>query len=277
MFCAQRPTPLGQGTFFLHGTSDAKIGYDQASIILVDEQIRGLDVAMHNILWMRMYGVNGIRQFIQISLRLSQGQGLLRLQQNFECATGNQRHHQEENRAHFADMMEDHLARRTTPKVVISDERAGLLDSGGGIAKALPLLGPDPFFVANIDIVWIEGPHRALQTLAQVWDPERMDICILLAPRGQTYGYERPEGFVLDDQGHLAHSNSTDPLPPYNNLGMQIMKPGVVAARPVESFSIVPIWKQLSAQGRLHGAVMDGYALHVSDPQALAYVEAHLR
>jgi MurNAc alpha-1-phosphate uridylyltransferase len=178
---------------------------------------------------------------------------------------------------HFADMVEEHLSRRGAPHVVISDERAGLLDSGGGIAKALPLLGPDPFYVANIDIVWIEGPHRALQTLADAWDPALMEICILLAPRGQTYGYERPEGFVLDDEGRLAHSNSTNPLPPYNNLGMQIMKPEVVAGRGVESFSIVPIWKQLSAQGRLHGAVMDGYALHVSDPQALAYVEAHLK
>ena len=104
-----------------------------------------------------------------------------------------------------------------------------------------------------------------------------MDICILLAPRAQTYGYERPEGFVLDDEGHLAHSNSVDPLPPYNNLGMQIIKPRVVEDQPDGKFSIVPIWKQLSAQGRLHGAVMDGYALHVSDPDALAYVEAHLR
>jgi MurNAc alpha-1-phosphate uridylyltransferase len=178
---------------------------------------------------------------------------------------------------HFADMMEDHLSKRTAPRVVISDERAGLLDSGGGIAKALPLLGADPFFVANIDIVWIEGARPALQSLADAWDQAAMDICILLAPRGQTYGYERPEGFVLDPEGRLAHSNSADPLPPYNNLGMQIMKPSVVEGHAETKFSIVPIWKRLSAEGRLHGAVMDGYALHVSDPAALAYVEAHLR
>ena len=177
---------------------------------------------------------------------------------------------------HFADMVEEHLAHRTSPKVVISDERAGLLDSGGGVAKALPCLGEEPFFVANIDIVWIEGAHPALQTLADAWNAERMDICILLAPRAQTYGYERPEGFVRDEQGRLTHSNSLDPLPPYNNIGFQIMKPQVVKGRPA-AFSIVPIWKQLSAEGRLHGAVMDGYALHVSDPEALAYVEAHLK
>lgn len=177
---------------------------------------------------------------------------------------------------HFADMVEEHLAKRTAPHVIVSDERAGLLDSGGGIAKALPLLGEDPFFVANIDIVWIEGRHAALQTLADAWDGERMEVCILLAPRAQTYGYERPEGFVRAADGAITHSNSVDPLPPYNNLGMQIMKPSVIAGRAVEPFSIVPIWKDLASKGRLHGAVMDGYALHVSDPAALAYVEAHL-
>jgi MurNAc alpha-1-phosphate uridylyltransferase len=177
---------------------------------------------------------------------------------------------------HFADMVEDHLAKRRFPRVVISDEREGLLDSGGGVAKALPHLGDEPFYVANIDIVWIEGRHPALQSLADAWDPARMEICILLAPRAQTYGYERPEGFVRDEEGRLTHSNSLDPLPPYNNIGFQIMKPEVVSGQP-PAFSIVPIWKELSAHGRLHGAVMDGYALHVSDPQALAYVEAHLK
>jgi MurNAc alpha-1-phosphate uridylyltransferase len=178
---------------------------------------------------------------------------------------------------HFADMVEDHLAKRIAPKVVISDERAGLLDSGGGIAKALPLLGAEPFYVANIDIVWEEGEKPALQALADAWDSAEMEICILLAPRARTYGYERPEGFVMDPAGRLTHSNSTDPLPPYNNIGMQIMKPAVVEGQTVARFSIVPIWKELSSRGRLHGAVMDGYALHVSDPEALAYVEAHLR
>jgi len=177
---------------------------------------------------------------------------------------------------HFADQVEDHLARRTMPKVTISDEREGLLDSGGGIAKALPLLGPDPFYVANIDIVWEEGAHPALLTLAEAWDPARMDICILLAPRERTYGYERPEGFVRAPDGRIAHSNSTDPLPPYNNLGFQILKPQLIAPYGPNRFSIVPIWKELAAQGRLHGAVMDGYALHVSDPAALAHVEAYL-
>jgi MurNAc alpha-1-phosphate uridylyltransferase len=176
---------------------------------------------------------------------------------------------------HFADQMEAHLAVRRSPRVLISDERAGLLDSGGGVAKALPLLGPDPIFVANIDNIWIEGAKPALQALAEAWDPARMDICILLAPRARTTGFERPEGFLMDAEGRLTHSNTPDPLPPYNNIGVQIIKPQLVAGHP-PSFSIVPIWKRLSAQGRLYGAAMDGFDMHVSDPAARAAVEARL-
>lgn len=177
---------------------------------------------------------------------------------------------------HFADRMEAHLAGRTSPRILISDERSGLLDSGGGIAKALPLLGDDPIFVANIDNIWIEGARPALQTLIDAWDPERMDICILLAPRDRSIGFERPEGFLRDAEGRLTHSNSPDPLPPYNNIGIQILKPSLLAGHADPAFSIVPIWKRLSAEGRLHGAVMEGFDMHVSDPGTRDQAEALL-
>ena len=176
---------------------------------------------------------------------------------------------------HFADQMEAHLARRISPRVLISDERAGLLDSGGGIARALPLLGREPIFVANIDNIWLEGRRPALEVLAETWDPDRMDLCVLLAPRERTTGFERPEGFIRDEQGRLTHSNSPDPPPPYNNIGVQILKPGLLEGRD-GAFSILPIWKQLAAQGRLFGAVMDGFDMHVSDPAARDAVEARL-
>ena len=178
---------------------------------------------------------------------------------------------------HFADAMEAHLARRSAPRILISDERAGLLDSGGGVAKAAPLLGEDPIFVANIDNVWIEGATPALQGLVELWDPQRMDIAILLAARDRSTGFERPEGFLRDAAGRLTHSNSPDPLPPFNNIGFQILKPGLLAAQPPGAFSIVPIWKRLSAAGRLFGAVMEGFDMHVSDPAARDAAEARLR
>lgn len=177
---------------------------------------------------------------------------------------------------HFADLMEAHLARRIAPRILISDERAALLDSGGGIARALPLLGSDPIFVANIDNVWIEGARPALLSLADQWDPARMDICILLAARSQSTGFERPEGFLRDAEGRLTHSNSPDPLPPFNNIGFQILDPAILQGQPDGAFSIVPIWKRLSAEGRLYGAVMDGFDMHVSDPAARDDAETRL-
>jgi len=178
---------------------------------------------------------------------------------------------------HFADQMKAHLAGRRRPRILISDERSGLLDSGGGIAKALPLLGPEPIFVANIDTIWIEDETPALETLARAWDPERMDICILLAPRARTYGFDRPEGFLRDEAGRLTHSNSPDPLPPFANIGFQILKPEVLPTDAPGAFSILPVWKQLAAKGRLFGAVTQAYVMHVSDPAARAAVEARLK
>ncbi len=169
---------------------------------------------------------------------------------------------------HFADLMEAHLAKRAFPRILISDERDGLLDSAGGLIRALPLLGEEPFFVANTDNIWIEGECPALQSLADLWDPARMDICILLATRDRSSGFERPEGFVRDDEGRLTHSNSVDPLPPFNNVGFQIVNPQVLQGLSDGAVSIVPTWKRLSAEGRLYGAVMDGFDMHISDPDA---------
>ena len=111
----------------------------------------------------------------------------------------------------------------------------------------------------------------------ELWDPQRMDIAILLAARDRSTGFERPEGFLRDAAGRLTHSNSPDPLPPFNNIGFQILKPGLLAAQPPGAFSIVPIWKRLSAAGRLFGAVMEGFDMHVSDPAARDAAEARLR
>lgn len=176
---------------------------------------------------------------------------------------------------HFADLMEGHLARRDNLEIIISDERESLLDSGGGIAKAMPHLGLEPFFVANTDNVWIESGTPPLKSLTDCWDGGRMDIAILVAPRPVCYGYTRPEGFERDTEGRLTHSNSPDPLPPYNNIGIQLMKPEVIAGR-TGAFSIVPVWKDLSAAGRLFGAVTEAEIIHVSDPAGRDYAEGRL-
>jgi N-acetyl-alpha-D-muramate 1-phosphate uridylyltransferase len=175
---------------------------------------------------------------------------------------------------HFADQMEAHLAGRPDLRIVISDERDELLDSGGGIRHARQHLGADPILVANIDSLWIEGATPALDTLKAAWNPEVMDLCLLLVPRGQGIGFEGPQGFFRDEAGRLTHS--ADASPPFANIGFQILKPQVLDGHPDAPFSIVPIWKDLSAKGRLHGAVMDGFWMHVGDPAAREAAEAKL-
>ena len=171
---------------------------------------------------------------------------------------------------HFADMMEAHLADRKHPKIIIADERDQLLDSGGGIRNALPGLGPDPILVANIDSLWTGGTVAPLDLLKASWNPEIMDMLLLLVPRGQGIGFEGPRGFYMDDTGRLTHSADDENPAPYANIGFQIMKPEVLTAEPEGAFSIVPVWWKLQAQGRLFGVVMDAFWMHVGDPAGQA-------
>lgn len=177
---------------------------------------------------------------------------------------------------HFAERIEAHLAQRRDLEVLISDERAGLLDSGGGIKHARPLLGDDPIWVANIDSLWIEGKTPALTALRRAWDPQIMDQLLLLVPRGQGIGFEGPQGFFMDDAGRLTHATAPEPPTPYANVGVQIMKPQILDAEPDGAFSIVPVWRRLQGEGRLYGAVMDGFWMHVGDPEAREAAEARL-
>ena len=177
---------------------------------------------------------------------------------------------------HFADQVEAHLAARQDLEVVFSDERAGLLDSGGGIALARPLLGEAPVFVANIDSLWLEGATPALESLKAAWDPQTMDLLLLLAPRGYGIGFEGPQGFLMDDSGCLTHSASPEVVTPFANVGFGIMKPAILDGAPAGAFSIIPTWRRLQAQGRLHGVAMDGFWMHVGDPAARDAAEARL-
>jgi MurNAc alpha-1-phosphate uridylyltransferase len=176
----------------------------------------------------------------------------------------------------FADQMESHLAHRPSPHVLISDERARLMDSAGGLKKARGLLGEEPIFVANIDSVWTENGVGALETMIRAWDPDRMDDLLLLAPLDQTLGFEGAGDFFMDDEGRLTHRGVAEHAP-YAFIGMQILKPQIVDHGPDEPFSIFPEWLKLSEQGRLHGVVLDGFWMHVGDPAARDAAEARLR
>jgi len=178
---------------------------------------------------------------------------------------------------HFADQMEAHLAGRSHPQVQIADERAGLLDSGGGIKNALHLLGDDPIWVANIDSLWIDGAVPPLEAMKAAWNPEIMDMLLLMVPRGQGIGFEGPRGFFMDEAGRITHSADDANPTPFCNVGFQIMKPGLLANEPDGPFSILPVWWRLQDQGRIFGVVMDAFWMHVGDPAAREAAEARLR
>jgi MurNAc alpha-1-phosphate uridylyltransferase len=178
---------------------------------------------------------------------------------------------------HFADQVEAHLKSRHDIDISISDERFGLLDSGGGIQHARPLLGDDPIFLANIDSLWLEGATPALEALKSAWNPAAMDLLLLLVARGHGLGFEGPQGFFMDQAGRLTHSISPDVVTPFANVGFGILKPQVLDGAGEGAFSIYPTWHRLQAERRLYGVVMDAYWMHVGDPAARDAAEARLR
>ena len=177
---------------------------------------------------------------------------------------------------HFADQVEAHLSLRHDLEIMISDERAGLLDSGGGIQHARAMLGEAPIFVANIDSLWLERGAPALEALKCAWDPARMDLLLLLVRRGEGIGFEGPQGFLMNARGELTHSASPDVVTPFANVGFAILKPQVLDGHAQPAFPILPIWRSLQARGRLHGVAMDAFWMHVGDPAARDAAAARL-
>lgn len=179
----------------------------------------------------------------------------------------------------FADRLETHLKARSRPEVLISDERAELLETGGGLKKAQPLLGDDPVFVANIDSVWIDrgdAPGGALGDLIRLWDPERMDAALLLARREGSIGFEGGGDFFLGDDGRLTFRGEAASAP-FAYMGVHITRPGYADHGPDGPFSLSPLWRASAAAGRLYGCVLDGDWMHVGDPQARDEAEARLK
>ncbi len=176
----------------------------------------------------------------------------------------------------FADQVEAYLASRKDAEFLVSDERSGLLETGGGIKHARALLGDEPIFVCNSDYVWRKPGAPALETLVAAWDPARMDALVTVIPKERTLGFDTPGDFFQDNAGRLTHrgANSSAPL---HAFGIEILDPRPVYAWPGEKFSLRDVWFASADQGRLFGLVMDGLWMQVGDPAALAAVEAQLR
>ena len=174
---------------------------------------------------------------------------------------------------HHADKLEAHLRARKVPKIEISDERAELLDSGGGVRKALPALGGEPFFVMNADTIWIEGFKPNLAALGAAFDPEKMDAVLLLAATSGSRGYDGRGDFSADSDGRLARREEGT-VTPFVYAGAAVFSPAAFTKTPDGAFSLNLLFDRAIAAGRLYGLRLDGLWMHVGTPDAIAEAEA---
>jgi MurNAc alpha-1-phosphate uridylyltransferase len=158
---------------------------------------------------------------------------------------------------------------------VISDEREALLETGGGLVKAAPLLGDAPIFVANIDALWIDGATPELDKLANAFDPERMDFLLMLSALDRQLGFDGAGDFFLEPDGRVQR-RSDAPSTPYGYAGVQVMHPRVLKGRTIEPFSTNRLWDEALANGRVFAQVMEAFWMHVGDPASRDRAEARL-
>jgi N-acetyl-alpha-D-muramate 1-phosphate uridylyltransferase len=176
---------------------------------------------------------------------------------------------------HLADALERHLASRKRPHIVISDERAELLGTGGGIAKALPQLGDGPFFLVNSDTAWLDGVKPNFARLADAFDPATMDALLLLAPTAESIGYGGRGDFAMLPDGRLRRRGEREVVP-FVYAGAAILSPALFAGAPAGAFPLTPLFDRAGAKDRLFGLRLEGLWMHVGTPEAVAAAEAAL-
>jgi MurNAc alpha-1-phosphate uridylyltransferase len=175
----------------------------------------------------------------------------------------------------FADDLERHLTRRADMEILISDERGGLLETGGGLKAARSLLGEAPILVANTDTLWLGDEPTAIEALIQAWDGARMDDLLLLAPKDTCLGFDGPGDFHRDLHGRLQHRGQAVSAP-FAYAGVHMLDPGVIDRWPAGPHGIFGHWMDMAGAGRLHGVVMAGTWMHVGDPAARDAAEARV-
>ncbi len=177
---------------------------------------------------------------------------------------------------YLADTVIAHVkARRSPMEMLISDERDKLLETGGGLMKAAPLLGDAPFVCANSDNLWIDGPQDSIAMLADLWDDARMDALLLVVPHARATCHAGPGDFHMAADGRLARRKSGH-VAPFVFTGVQIMSPRLLVDPPGDVFSTNIFWNRAMEAGRLYGTSHQGLWFDVGTPQAIPVVEAVL-
>ena len=173
---------------------------------------------------------------------------------------------------YLPDQIIEHVRDRKRPRVIVSDERNQVLGTGGGVVKALPLLGDAPFFHLNADTMWIDGVRPNLARLAETFDPARMDILLLMAPTASSIGYEGNGDYAMLPDGAL-RKRKEHQVVPFVYAGVAIMSPAIFAGAPSGEFSLTKMFDAANEQERLFGLRLDGTWMHVGTPDAIGAAE----
>ncbi len=177
---------------------------------------------------------------------------------------------------HFAEQIIAHVATRAHPQIVISDERGTLLDTGGGVVKALPELGDAPFYHLNADTIWIDGVTPNLTRLAAAFEPQTMDALLLLASTAGSVGYDGRGDFTMAPDGRLS-LRAERQVTPFVYAGAAILSPSLFADAPTGAFSLTTLFARAAKAGRLYGLRLEGLWMHVGTPEAISAAEKAIR
>ena len=178
------------------------------------------------------------------------------------------------NLHHLGELIREHLKERKRPRISYSEEPE-ILETGGGVVKALPLLGDQPFFVINAKIVWLNGKTDCLVRLADAFDPSRMDAMLLLHPTCATIGYGGAGDFMMDPLGKIRRRPERE-VAPYVYASIQICHRRLFDDPPRPAFSTNVLWDRAIAKGRLYGIRHDGIWAEISSLAQLEALEHHL-
>jgi len=175
---------------------------------------------------------------------------------------------------YLADVLEAHVSARAAPAVTISDERALLLETGGGMMRAADLL-PDPFFCLNSDNIWLDGPKNAFAELSATWNAEEMDALLLLVPHKSAHNFAGKGDFHMDPHGRLSRRRSGR-IAPFIYSGIQLAAKRLLRDVPAGPFSTNILWDRAMEEGRLYGLAFTGKWYDVGTPAAIRPTEEAL-
>jgi len=177
---------------------------------------------------------------------------------------------------YLADSLEAHLkAKAGDLDITISDERDLLLETGGGLVRAAPMIGCDPFFAINSDNYWVDGPSDTLRLLASQWDEAAMDALLLLVPQARAYNHSGIGDFHMDRFGRLQRRGRSK-VAPYVFTGIQLVSKRLLRDAPEGPFSTNVLWNRGIEEGRCFGAVHQGLWFDVGTPAAVRATESAL-